>query len=125
MDDTARRTAQYGDGMEIGFSESRRAEKLETSDKVKAAAAYLSATRAFLSALAAAGNVRERAVLNLALGQTYDRLSVVSTQESASWKGKAIQEYKTVVNLTCDEPAGGLESLCLTATELMQARILP
>ena len=47
MDDTARRAAQYGDGMEIGFGESRRAEKLEASDKAKAAAAYLSAVKGF------------------------------------------------------------------------------
>jgi len=124
MDDAERRTAQYGDGMEIGFSESRRAEKLETSDKPKAAAAYLSAVRGFSSALAAAEEVREKAVLNLALGRAYDRLSVVSPQESASWKEKAVQEYRTAVNLTCNEPAGGLEGLCRNATELLQTGAL-
>jgi outer membrane protein assembly factor BamB len=122
MDDTARRAAQYGDGMEIGFSESRRAEKLEASDKAKAAAAYLSAVKGFSSGLAAGEEGQEKAVLHLALGQVYDRLSVVLTQETESWKEKAVQEYKTAASVTCNGPAGGLEGLCRTAAELLQAR---
>jgi hypothetical protein len=124
MEDTARRVAQYGDGMEIGFGESRRAEKLEAGDKAKAAAAYLSAVKGFSSALAAGEEGQEKAVLHLALGQVYDRLSVVSTQASSSWKEKAVQEYKTAASVTCNGPAGGLEGLCRTATELLQARNL-
>ena len=125
MEDAARRVAQYGDGMEIGFSESRRAEKLEASDKAKAGAAYLSAVKGFSSALAASEEGREKAVLHLALGQAYDRLSVVSTQESAaSWKEKAAQEYQSAASATSTGAATGLEGLCQTATERLQGKSL-
>jgi hypothetical protein len=122
VDEMARQTTRYVNALEVGFRDMRRGSKMEADNPTKAVAAYLSAAGKLDEAQAAGNEVGEKAVSNLALGRTYDRLSVLVPQDGESWKAKAVKEYLAAASLACSRDARELQELCRTATDLSEGR---